>query len=132
MILPDTHVLIWFLESNPRLGLTAQNRIREAAASGQAAFSAISVWEVALLLSKGRLTLNVSAVQWRQSLLDAGFIEIPVDGAIAARSVALPDFHDDPADRIIIATAQEGHQLITEDRDILNWPGQLNRFPARR
>lgn len=132
MILPDTHSLIWFLESSPRLGTAAQRRIRESAEDGQAAFSAISVWEVALLLAKRRLTLNVSAIQWRQNLLDAGFVEIPVDGAIAARSVALTDFHDVPADRIIIATAQEGHQLITGDRDILDWPGKLNRFPAGR
>ncbi|MYC31616.1 MAG: type II toxin-antitoxin system VapC family toxin [Chloroflexi bacterium] len=132
MILPDTHSLIWFLESSPRLGSVAQRRIRESAERRQAAFSAISVWEVALLLSKDRLTLDVTALQWRQNLLDAGFIEIPVDGAIAARSVALPDFHDDPADRIIVATAQEGHQLITDDRDILNWPGPLDRFPAGR
>ena len=131
MILPDTHSLIWFLESNPRLGPVSQRRIRESAEREQAAFSAISVWEVALLLSKNRLTLNVSAIQWRQNLLAAGFVEIPVDGAIAARSVALSDFHDDPADRIIVATAQEGHQLITDDGRILNWPGQLNRFPAR-
>ncbi len=130
--MPDTRSLIWFLESNPRLGSVAQRRIRESAQRGQAAFSAISVWEVALLLSKGRLTLNANAVQWRQNLLAAGFIEIPVDGAIAARSVALTDFHDDPADRIIVATAQDGHQIITDDRRILNWPGQLNRFPARR
>ena len=86
----------------------------------------------ALLLSKRRLALGVTAMQWRQNLLAARLIEIPVDGAIAARSVALPDFHDDPADRIIIATALEGHQLVTDDRDILNWPGQLDRFPARR
>ena len=132
MILPDTHALLWFFESSPRLGSTAQRRIREAIESEQAAFSAISVWEVALLLAKNRLTLNVTATQWRQNLLAAGFIEIPVDGAIAARSVALTDFHDDPADRIIIATAQEGHQLITEDRHILDWTGQLDRFPARR
>ena len=132
MILPDTHSLIWFLESSPRLGSEAQRRIRESAEGGQAAFSAISVWEVALLLSKRRLTLDISAMEWRQNLLDAGFIEIPVDGAIAARSVALTDFHDDPADRIIIATALDGHQLITGDRDILNWPGRLNRFPASR
>ncbi len=132
MILPDTHSLIWFLESSSRLGSVAQHRIRESAEREQAAFSAISVWEVALLLSKNRLTLNVSAIQWRQNLLAAGFVEIPVDGAIAARSVALSDFHDDPADRIIVATAQEGHQLITDDGRILNWPGQLNRFPARR
>ena len=132
MILPDTHSLIWFLESSPRLGSEAQRRIRESAEGGQAAFSAISVWEVALLLSKRRLTLDISAMEWRQNLLDAGFIEIPVDGAIAARSVALTDFHDDPADRIIIATVLDGHQLITGDRDILNWPGRLNRFPASR
>ena len=132
MILPDTHSLIWFLESSPRLGATAQRRIRESAERGQTAFSAISVWEVALLLAKGCLILNVDAMQWRQNLLDAGFVEIPVDGAIAARAVALPDFHDDPADRIIVATAREGHQLITDDRQILDWPGQLDRFPARR
>ena len=132
MILPDTHTLIWFLNSNPRLGRESNLLIRRATNFGIAAFSAISVWEVALLLSKNRLTLNVTALQWRESLLAAGFVEIPVDGAIAARSVALPDFHDDPADRIIVATAQEGHQLITDDRRILDWPGQLNRFPARR
>lgn len=132
MILPDTHSLIWFLESRPRLGSVAQRRIRESAERGQSAFSAISVWEVALLLEKGRLILNVNAMQWRQNLLDAGFVEIPVDGAIAARSVALSDFHDDPADRIIMATALEGHELITDDRNMLNWSGQLQRFPARR
>ena len=110
----------------------ADRRIREAIADGDIAFSAISVWEVALLLSKGRLTLGVTAMQWRQNLLEAGLIEIPVDGAIAARSVALTDFQDDPADRIIIATAQDGHQLITEDRHILDWTGSLDRFPARR
>ena len=132
MILPDTHALLWFLESNPRLGREADLIIRRATEFSIAAFSAISVWEVALLLVKGRLTLDVNALEWRQNLLATGFVEIPVDGAIAARSVALPDFHDDPADRIIMATAQEGHQLITNDERILSWPGQLNRFPARR
>ena len=132
MILPDTHTLLWYMALNPRLGTQAERRILRSRILGEVAFSAISVWEVALLLAKGRLTLKVDAMRWRQNLLDAGFVEIPVDGAIAARSVALADFHDDPADRIIVATAQEGHQLITDDRDILNWPGQLNRFPAGR
>ena len=78
------------------------------------------------------MTLDVTAIQWRERLLSAGFIEIPVDGAIAARSVDLEDFHNDPADRIIMATALEGHEIITDDDQILNWPGRLNRFPARR
>ena len=124
--------MIWFLNSDHRLGREANLKIREATANGDAAFSAISVWEVALLLAKSRVALSVTATQWRENLLAAGFIEIPVDGAIAARSVALTNFHDDPADRIIIATAQEGHQLITGDRHILDWTGRLNRFPARR
>lgn len=132
MILPDTHALLWFLESNPRLGREADLIIRRATEFSIAAFSAISVWEVALILAKGRLTLGVSALEWRQNLLSTGFVEIPVDGAIAARSVNLTDLHDDPADRIIIATALEGHQLITDDSRILDWPGPLNRFPARR
>lgn len=132
-MLSDTHALLWFLNSNPRLGREANLKIREATVNGDAAFSAISVWEVALLLSKRRLTLSSSAIQWRQNLLATGFIEIPVDGAIAALSVNLTDLHDDPADRIIMATALEGqHQLITDDDRILNWPGQLDRFPARR
>ena len=132
MILPDTHVLIWYMTLNPRLGPRADHRIQEAIANHDAACSSISVWEVALLLAKRRLTLSITAIRWRQNLLDAGFIEIPVDGVIAARSVALSDFHDDPADRIIMATAQEGHQLITDDRHILNWSGSLDRFPAGR
>ncbi len=114
MILPDTHSLLWFMNSSPRLGREANLIIRRATDMGIAAFSAISVWEVALLLSKSRLALDVTAAQWRQNLLSAGLAEIPVDGVIAARSVALPDFHADPADRI------------------LNWSGPLNRFPAHR
>ena len=133
MILPDTHAPIWFLDSDPQLGMEANLIIRRATDFGVAAFSAISVWEVALLLAKNRLTLNVTAIQWRQNLLVTGFIEIPVDGAIAARAVNLTDLHDDPADRIIMATTLEGqHQFITDDDRILNWPGQLDRFPARR
>ena len=44
--------------------------------------------------------------------------------------MALVDFHRDPADRIIVATALQGHQLVTEDRRILAWPGPLNRLRA--
>ena len=132
MILPDTHTLIWYTTLNPRLGPLADRRIREAIADRDAAFSAISVWEVALLLARRRLTLDVTALQWRQNLLAAGLIEVPVDGIIAARSVNLADFHDDPADRIIMATAQARHELITDDRQILDWSGPLDRFPASR
>ena len=132
MTLGDTQALIWYLVANPRLGQQAHNRIQEANLKNTAAFSAISLWEIGMLQQKGRLDTNLTAAQWRERLLVGGFNEIPVDGAIAARAGELPDIHGDPADRIIVATALEGHLLITSDRRILNWQHELDRFPAGR
>ena len=53
-----------------------------------------------------------------------------MDGEIGIRAATLPDFHADPADRLIVATALEGHRLVTADRRILDWPGQLSRLDA--
>ena len=64
-------------------------------------------------------------------MLDKGVIEIMVDGGIAARAGLLPDVHGDPADRIIIATALEGHRLMTADQRILDWSGSMSRLDAR-
>ena len=64
--------------------------------------------------------------------ISQGLIEIPVDGEIGIRANALTDFHADPADRIIVATAMNGHQLVTADRRILNWPGGLQCLDAAR
>ena len=134
MILADTHVLLWFFTADRRLGALANRMIWEANLDRNAAFSAISIWEVSMLLQRGRLdvALNLSASDWRMNLLTQGFIEIPVDGAIAALAGDLTDMHGDPADRIIVATALDGHRLITSDRPILNWPHELDRFSARR
>ena len=65
-------------------------------------------------------------------LLGQGLIEIPVDGDIGIRANALPDFHADPADRIVVATALTGHRLVTADDRILEWSGSLDRLDARR
>ena len=131
-MLLDTHCCIWLISKDRRLGPQAGNRIESAQRRQEVAFSAISLWEIAMLLQKNRLDSDMTADEWRQALFDRGFHEIPVDGAIAARAGSLPDMHGDPADRIIIATALAGHQLITDDRLILNWPGRLDCFPARR
>lgn len=132
----DTHVCVWFVDGNPRLGRQALLRISNVRPRNTVAFSAISIWEIAMLLQKGRLDTNGvparTAVQWREILLAHGFQEIPVDGFIAARAGALPNLHGDPADRIIIATALGGHQLITDDALILNWNGPIDAVPAGR
>ena len=85
-----------------------------------------------MLQQKGRLGSAMNAVQWHQRLLADGFNEIPVTGAIAARASDLLDMHGDPADRIVVATALEGHLLITSDGPILDWIHELDRFDARR
>ena len=86
-----------------------------------------------MLRDKGRLQQVGPVEPLRQSLIEEGLIEIPMDGLIGIRAAELPDFHGDPADRQIVATALEGnHRLITADRKILRWPGPLNRFSAAR
>ena len=130
MILLDTHALIWLLLDDPRLGRQTRQIIASAWADNQAAVSAISFWEIAMLCAKGRLELLVNAETWRAGLLREGLIEIAVDGGTALRAGFLRDLHGDPADRIIVATALTGHPLVTADRRILDWPGRLRRLNA--
>ena len=77
------------------------------------------------------MTLLRDIGSWRMDLLREGLIEIPVDGDIGIRANALADFHADPADRIIVATAMGGHRLVTADERILAWAGSLARLNAR-
>jgi PIN domain nuclease of toxin-antitoxin system len=69
---------------------------------------------------------------WRQDLLNLGLLEIPVSGEIGIAAVQLDQLPGDPADRIIGAAAvlQEA-ALMTADRKLLAWPGQLERYDAR-
>ena len=130
MILLDTHALIWLLIDDPRLGRQTRQVIARAWADNETAVSAISFWEIAMLCAKGRLELLVNAETWRAGLLREGLVEITVDGSIALRAGSLRDLHGDPADRIIVSTALTGHQLVTADRRILDWPGRLRRLNA--
>ena len=130
MILLDTHVLLWQEQGDRRLGPQARRTIAQALDAGQAAVSAISFWEVGMRMQKGQLTLRFDLDAWRRDLLDQGLVEIPVNGRVAVRAGLLPDLHGDPADRLIVATALEGHRLITADERILAWPGNLNRLRA--
>ena len=84
-----------------------------------------------MLLDKRRITLSSDVVSWRANLLANYLTEIPVNGDIGIRANNLPNFHADPADRIIVATALEGHRLITADDLILRWSGNLDMLDAR-
>ena len=132
MLLLDTHVAVWVSLDDPKLGAAARTAVVQAFVDGQLAISTISFWEAAMLVEKGRIHLPEDVEQWRRELLSHGVIEIPVDGVTAVRAGRLPDIHGDPANRFIIATARNGHTIITSDRQILDWPGQLERLNARR
>ncbi len=113
-----------------RFGPGARRAADEALVAGNAAVSAISFWEIAMLLGKGRLEISWAVEALRRYLLDHSLNEIPVDGDIALRAGLLTDLHGDPADRIIVATALAGHRLVTADRQLLEWPGKIQRLRA--
>ena len=83
-----------------------------------------------MLVDKGRIALADDIRAWRREHLEQGVVEIPVDGEIGIRAAGLSEFHSDPADRLIVATALAGHRLVTSDCRILGWSGSLSRLNA--
>lgn len=125
MILLDTHTWIWFLSNPEFLSETAKIYIDRGIEKSTVSISSISVWELAMLVNRKRIRLSVDLHEWIDTAEKLNFIRfIPVDNSIALKSVTLPgQLHNDPADRIIIATAIEFDALlITKDRKILEYP----------
>jgi PIN domain nuclease of toxin-antitoxin system len=121
-LLIDTHYWLWF-EAGLRDRLTAHNLeiILAAAARGNLLVSVMSVWEVGMLESKGRIGLRINCVRWvEEALAIPGLTLAPLTPAIALESTRLPgNFHGDPADRIIVATARVMNtRLLTSDKNI--------------
>ena len=122
ILLLDTHALVWSVEDNPRLGVQAKRAINEAAREHRVAVSAISPWEIALLVSKGRLKLAADVMDWLcDALRKPGISLVPLEPEIAVASTRLPfEMHADPADRILVATARRlGATLVTADGALL-------------
>ena len=107
MIVLDTHVLVWAASDDRKLGRKARTLIDRFWAMGKVAVPAIAFWEVGLLQARRRLSLPSPVREWRDALLAAGAIELPLDGTVAVRALDLAGLHDDPADRFIVATALE-------------------------
>ena len=104
MILLDTHAAIWFA-IDKGLGRQSQRIANKALADDCLAVSAISFWEMAMLIAKGRLRAIDSADETRAEMLAAGLRELPLTGDIAILAAQLQNLNGDPADRIIAATA---------------------------
>jgi len=132
VILLDTHVLVWLDEANPRLGAGAIERINVAFHNGETMVSAISFWEVSMLVKKKRIKLDLDLSVWRNDFIEQGLIELPVTGDIGIQAVGLDSFHGDPADRLIAATAlKHSLTLVTADQRLLNYHLATARLDAR-
>jgi PIN domain nuclease of toxin-antitoxin system len=127
VILIDTHVLIWLLDGNERLGLQARGAIAAASPTRDVHVSAITPWEVALLSHKGRLNLRRDPLDWIEATLALpGIALAAIEPEIAVNSVRLPgSLVGDPADRFLVATARfHGWSLVTADRPLLAYGGE--------
>jgi PIN domain nuclease of toxin-antitoxin system len=135
-LLLDTHCWIWMqTSSTEHLSRTARRAIEAAAGRGELLLSAISVWELGMLEVKGRIQLRLPCLEWVRAALDSpGLSVMPLTPEIAIDSSRLPgEFHGDPADRIIVATARSaGARLLTADRRILDYgvSGYAEVLPA--
>jgi PIN domain nuclease of toxin-antitoxin system len=124
-LLLDTHYWIW-LESGEidRVPQRLRLAIQRASGAGALLLSVISVWELGMLESKGRIELSSSYEEWvSDALATPGLALVPLTPEIAIDSTRLPEsFHGDPADRIIMATARRMKaRLLTRDQKMLEY-----------
>lgn len=110
----DTHAWVWMSAGAPEAHKAATFR-------GRSIVSAISVWEVAMLVQKGRLDLAPDVDTWISANLKRPVELEPLSPAICIASSRLLEFHGDPADRLIVATAMTlGLPLMTVDKKLSN------------
>ncbi|MDQ8756068.1 type II toxin-antitoxin system VapC family toxin [Sphingosinicella sp. LHD-64] len=124
MILLDTATLVWFTLGDGRLGPESRRLIE----TGNAfSLSAITPWEVAMLVGKGRLNLGQGPLDWISRILSDPRMElVPVAPKLAVAAGLLPPaIHGDPADRLILATANDlVCPVLTPDEKILEYAAQ--------
>jgi PIN domain nuclease of toxin-antitoxin system len=117
VIVADTHAWVWWIGWRHRMSRAALRTLDDAEEIG---VSVISCWEVALLVAKGRLDLDRDVSLWVTQALEIPKVRLlELSPAVAISSTRLEWAHDDPADRIIVATAI-AHRvpIVTKDRRI--------------
>jgi PIN domain nuclease of toxin-antitoxin system len=120
VILLDTHVALWAVFDDNALGRNAKRLVLRASDDNELAISAVSFWEIALLIRKRRLRLVDSAREARRVILAVGTTELPVTGEIAILAGEFENLHDDPAGRFIAASAiVHDATLLTADERLL-------------
>lgn len=117
MILLDTCVLIFDALTPQRLSPAALHALEQGEGEGTLACADISLWEIAMLIGKGRLEPGIDTAAFCHLALAArGVRVLPISPEIAAGSVSIDLPQGDPADRLIAATANAyGARLVTSD-----------------
>jgi PIN domain nuclease of toxin-antitoxin system len=134
VILLDTCAAIWAALEDASIPVRVRRAISDAADRGELYISAISAWEIATLVRRGRLGLTMPAPIFVDRLFgQPGVIECPVDRHVSFAAGELTDeFHGDPADRVIVATAMvQGLRLMTRDARILRFATRTKKFAAQ-
>jgi len=130
-LLLDTHIALWLDSGDDRLRASTRALIDGCWQNGGAILlSAITVWEIALLLDTGRIDLDVPVAAWIERFLDCPGIEaVPLGHQAASRSYQLHHLeHRDPADRLLIATAIElACPLVSYDERIIRFSKKHGR-----
>ena len=121
-VLLDTHILIYWLGTDLRLSVEQKRVLEQASPENPLWVSDITLWEIATLYNLKRLSFHLPIRDWLEAATAPPLVQrVGISPAIAAAVAALPSsFHRDPADRIIIASAQLlGATLLTHDKQII-------------
>ena len=128
MLLLDTHAWIWLVNGDKKIKSNRWlKKILNAAQRSELYVASITIWEVGMLESKGRLKLDRGCEDWIDSAISQpGISIVQLEPAIAVEASRLPgDFHGDPADRILIATARKkAMKLVTVDQRMKEYAAQ--------
>lgn len=121
-VLLDTHICLWSILDDPRLGLQARRLMEKAS---NVFVSSASLWEVAIKHSLGKLPVGAEEV--RDHLLRSGAEFLPILPEHCVALAGLPALHGDPFDRMLIAQAiVEPMHFITHDEALRGYPGSIH------
>ena len=125
MLLLDTHAWFWWVQDPGRIPARTRRRLESEETGGTLLVSAVSVWEIALKTSIGKLELPMDVREWIGAAKSYPAVRVlPLTDEVALESTLLPgSFHNDPADRFLVALSRaKGVPLVTADRKIRAYP----------
>ena len=123
-VLLDTHAFLWWVAGSPKLSADAHEII--SGEHNEPFFSVASAWEIAIKVSTGKLQLPDSPQKFVTEQLSRNALEVlPIYLRHAVGVHSLPDYHEDPFDRLLIAQATaENLTILTADPLIARYPVQ--------